>query len=107
MVLFSSVSADAEGFDGSGGGGSGGGASDGPTPRLAIRAAPGSGRSYAPLHPFVQGLLDSLPEPETNWTVEGRAKWLQAAANIFDLMYKGNGDISVTATSDTNKASGA
>lgn len=48
------------------------------------------------LHPFIQGLLDSLPAPDTNWTVDGRAKWLQAAANIFDLMYKGSGEIHIT-----------
>jgi len=51
-------------------------------------------------HPFIQGLLDTLPEPETTWTVEGRAKWLQAAANIFDLIYKGDGTVSVKAQSD-------
>lgn len=55
------------------------------------------------LHPFIQGLLDTLPEPQTNWTVEGRAKWLQAAANIFDLIYKGSGEISVLAKSDEKK----
>ena len=49
------------------------------------------------LHPFIQGLLGSLPEPKTNWTVEGRAKWLQAAANIFDLIYMGSGEIHITA----------
>ena len=49
------------------------------------------------LHPFIEGLLGSLPEPETNWTIEGRAKWLQAAANIFDLMYKGDGQIQILA----------
>lgn len=48
-------------------------------------------------HPFVQGLLDTLPEPNTNWTIEGRAKWLQAAANIFDLIYKGSGEIRIVA----------
>jgi hypothetical protein len=48
------------------------------------------------LHPFIQGLLDSLPQPDTNWTVDGRAKWLQAAANIFDLMYKGSGEIHIS-----------
>jgi hypothetical protein len=53
----------------------------------------------------VQGLLDSLPEPETNWTVDGRAKWLQAAANIFDLMYKGSGEITVKAV-EKNGATG-
>lgn len=39
-------------------------------------------------HPFIEGLLDKLPEAETEWTLEGRKKWLQTAANIFDLMYK-------------------
>lgn len=54
------------------------------------------------LHPFVQGLIDALPEPGTNWTVEGRAKWLQAAANNFDLMYKGGGTIHVSAKGTTH-----
>jgi hypothetical protein len=48
------------------------------------------------LHPFVEGLLETLPEPGTNWAIEGRAKWLQAAANNFDLMYKGSGEIHIT-----------
>lgn len=51
------------------------------------------------LHPFIQGLLDTLPAPETNWTVEGRAKWLQAAARCFDLIYMGDGDIKIVASS--------
>jgi hypothetical protein len=51
-------------------------------------------------HPFIQGLLETLPEPKTNWTVEGRAKWLQAAARCFDLIYLGSGEIHVTAKAD-------
>jgi hypothetical protein len=51
-------------------------------------------------HPFIQGLLDTLPEPQTNWAIEGRAKWLQAAANIFDLIYKGSGQIDIHAKGD-------
>jgi hypothetical protein len=47
------------------------------------------------LHPFIEGLLDALPEPNTNWALEGRAKWLQAAAYNFDLMYKGADDQTV------------
>jgi hypothetical protein len=47
------------------------------------------------LHPFIEGLLEKLPEPETTWMIEGRAKWLQAAAHIFDLMYKGTGEIEI------------
>jgi hypothetical protein len=68
------------------------------------RETPVSERPVLPegpeLHPFIQGLLNTLPEPQTNWTVEGRAKWLQAAANIFDLMYKGSGEISISAKSE-------
>jgi hypothetical protein len=51
------------------------------------------------MHPFIEGLLDTLPEPNTNWTIEGRAKWLQAAANIFDLIYQGDGAIDIKAKS--------
>jgi hypothetical protein len=39
------------------------------------------------LHPFIQGLLRKLPPPDSEWPNEKRAKWLQAAVNIFDLMY--------------------
>lgn len=54
------------------------------------------------LHPFIQGLLDTLPAPQTMWSIEGRAKWLQAAANIFDLIYQGNGEIDIRARSEPN-----
>lgn len=47
------------------------------------------------LHPFIQGLLLKLPEPETEWELAQRVKWLQTAANIFDLIYKGDGGIDV------------
>jgi hypothetical protein len=66
------------------------------------RAATIKGKpNVAGLPAFVQVLLDTLPEPGTNWTVEGRAKWLQAAANIFDLYYNGNGEIQIVAKSDS------
>ncbi|MDQ7249616.1 hypothetical protein [Dongia sedimenti] len=38
-------------------------------------------------HPFIEGLLKELPKPGTQWGSAGRKKWLDAAANIFDLMY--------------------
>lgn len=41
-------------------------------------------------HPFIQGLLKSLPKPETDWSIDQRMRWLQTAAGIFDLMYTGN-----------------
>lgn len=42
------------------------------------------------LDPFIQGLLRTLPPTGGEWPVEQRAKWLQTAAGIFDLIYSGN-----------------
>lgn len=50
------------------------------------------------LDPFVQGLIDKLPASGTSWGTADRVKWLQAAAHIFDLMYKDGGEITVEAT---------
>jgi hypothetical protein len=44
--------------------------------------------SKAKEHPFIQGLLKTLPDEGSEWPVDRRAKWLQTAANAFDLMYK-------------------
>jgi len=43
------------------------------------------------LNPFIQGLLKKLPQPETDWPIAGRVKWLQTAANIFGLIYTDTG----------------
>lgn len=48
------------------------------------------------MHPFIRGLLDKLPRPESDWAVQGRVKWLQTAANIFDLIYTVDGKDSVS-----------
>jgi hypothetical protein len=39
-------------------------------------------------HPFIRGLIDTLPEPDSAWSKAARAKWLTTAANIFDLIYE-------------------
>lgn len=65
-----------------------------------VQSASPKGVDASGHHPFIQGLLDTLPEPQTNWTIEGRAKWLQAAANIFDLIYQGSGEIQVVARNE-------
>lgn len=44
----------------------------------------GGGGQY---HPFIQGLLQKLPSPDSEWPLEARKKWLATAANIFGLMY--------------------
>ena len=43
----------------------------------------------AGLNPFIEGLLSELPPAKSDWSIEDRAKWLQAAAQIFDLIYSG------------------
>jgi hypothetical protein len=48
-----------------------------------------------PRHPFIEGLLQTLPEPQDDWPATGRVKWLQTAANIFDLIHKGDGGIKI------------
>jgi len=57
----------------------------------------GGGGGFEGLHPFIQGLLQTLPHPQTEWHAADRAKWLQTAANIFDLIYKGEGGVEVRA----------
>jgi hypothetical protein len=61
----------------------------------------GGGGRY---HPFIEGLLQTLPEPGTLWTVEGRAAWLLAAAQNFTLIYKGEGKIDVQVHAKADKA---
>lgn len=59
----------------------------------------GGGGGEKPRHPFIEGLLKTLPDPDSDeeWPREKRVKWLQTAANIFDLIYKGDGGIEVHA----------
>jgi hypothetical protein len=59
--------------------------------------AGGNGGGEKPRHPFIEGLLKTLPDPDSDeeWPLDKRVKWLQTAANIFDLIYKGEGGIKV------------
>lgn len=52
----------------------------------------GSGTGGGNYHPFIEGLLKTLPAAETAWEIDKRAKWLQAAANIFELIYTASDD---------------
>jgi hypothetical protein len=38
--------------------------------------------------PLIQALVRKLPKPNSIWSLEDRAKWLRAAATIFNLVYK-------------------
>lgn len=57
-------------------------------------AALDDGGSY---HPFIEGLLKTLPVTGTVWAIEGRAAWLEAAASVFKLLYQGDGRITIAA----------
>lgn len=51
------------------------------------KTPPKRGGGNSDLPPFIQGLIAKLPEQDSEWSIEDRAKWLTTAANIFDLMY--------------------
>jgi len=38
--------------------------------------------------PLIQALVGKLPKPKSVWSIEDRAKWLRAAAIIFNLVYQ-------------------
>jgi hypothetical protein len=48
------------------------------------RAEPNSGKP----DPLIQALVDRLPTPASIWSFDDRAKWLKAAAMVFNLIYK-------------------
>lgn len=66
----------------------------------------GGGNGGDELHPFIQGLLKTLPKPEQAWPVEHRVRWLQTAAGIFDLIYKGNDNSSRVNVTSENPSTG-
>jgi hypothetical protein len=43
-------------------------------------------------HPFVVGLLGTLPSPGEVWPEDERKKWLQTAESIFALLYRDQAD---------------
>ncbi|MXY88896.1 MAG: hypothetical protein F4Y92_08575 [Dehalococcoidia bacterium] len=63
------------------------GAGDAPKPATQ----PPAGTPVAPtddLHPLIQGLVATLPEPGSAWSDEERQEWLNAAKSNFALIYK-------------------
>lgn len=70
--------------------------SETPNPDATKTGTSGGGGSEPPeLHPFILGLVKTIPEPNTDWSVAARAKWLETAASIFGLLYQGDGRIKV------------
>lgn len=56
----------------------------------------GGGGGGDGLDPFIQGLLKRLPQADTEWPMRDRAEWLQAAEQVFKLIYKGGTDGKIT-----------
>lgn len=60
-----------------------------------LRKSGNGSEDEPPLHPFIKGLLETLPVPQSEWSITDRAKWLETAASIFGLIYKGGGSIKI------------
>lgn len=59
--------------------------------------AGGGGGDEKKRHPFIEGLLETLPPaalgmPKTEWELQERQEWLQTAAGIFNLIYKASAE---------------
>jgi len=62
-----------------------------PDPNAGRQHREDGGGSGGGRHPFIAGLLKELPAEGAEWTTDERRKWLQAAAMIFDIIYKNGG----------------
>ncbi|MCX7589169.1 hypothetical protein [Phenylobacterium sp. 58.2.17] len=60
------------------------------------RAHMGTAVAARELNPFIEGLLNEIPPKGTPWSIQDQADWLQGAAQIFRILYKGEGEILVT-----------
>jgi hypothetical protein len=59
-----------------------------PTVNLVDTAQRNDGESSVMPDPLIQALVDRLPKPNAVWSIEDRAKWLRAAAILFNLVYR-------------------
>jgi hypothetical protein len=78
------------------------------------KRASGTGSSdSSKRHPFIEGLLETLPPaalntPKIEWSLKDRQDWLQTAAGIFNLIYKSGSDekgavnVSIISTNSAN-----
>jgi hypothetical protein len=58
------------------------------SPNLAAAAPKSVERRRGEPDPLIQALMDRLPNSDSIWPIEDRAKWLKAAAMVFNLIYK-------------------
>lgn len=58
-----------------------------PPPQTKDESKGGGGRDGFEHDPMIVGLFKRLPRPEDAWTLQERQRWLQTAAQVFDLIY--------------------
>ena len=56
------------------------------------------------MHPFIEGLVKTLPAAGTVWPDAGQQQWLDAAKAIFKLIYPAPEDPKASATSEPRDA---
>ena len=59
-----------------------------PSDQMERGGGGGGGGGGGEYHPFIQGLLQTLPPANTEWSQADQQKWLDAAKTIFGLIYK-------------------
>jgi hypothetical protein len=64
------------------------------------RSGSGGGGNGVGYDPLIQGLLNRLPQPGTDWSAEDRATWARALFTNFELVYSGQGNKKITITVD-------
>lgn len=57
-------------------------------------------------HPFIDGLIQTLPAPNTPWSTKDRANWLNTAANIFKIIYQSEDSDDIVITVEKGKSNG-
>lgn len=57
-------------------------------PNIGGGGGGGNGGGGDELDPLISGLVKRLPAPGSVWSIGARVKWLQAAANNFDLIFE-------------------
>jgi hypothetical protein len=57
-------------------------------PHSGVNNSGGDGGNSGGLHPLIQGLLVTLPNPGIDWPLGDRINWLNMAQSIFNAIYK-------------------
>jgi hypothetical protein len=80
-----------------------------PSPPPPTNDQKGGGETGGTYHPFIEGLLKTLPKTGEKWALRDRAKWLKLAGNAFDLIYEGDmeGSITIKVIAATEESSAA